>query len=316
MLYINALSFYLPAGRVDNAFFQDVAGLSEDWLVQRTGIKTRSKAEEGEDTNSMAVRVVEELIEKMNFPIGEIDLIVGASYSPADTVFTIGHSVQRHFNISDAQVVYVSSACSSLVNALEIVQGYFAMGKAKKALVVGSEHNWAYNTPNNADYGHLWGDGAVATVLTKDDLIGEGSPVIIDIFTRGLGHIGQADTAVNLFVKDEGIRMANGRDVFQNACTYMELAMLELVERNNLSIHDIKYFSTHQANKRIMDYVAERMGVDKEKFLVNIDSVGNTGSPSHLIALAQHVQLLKKGDYAMAAVFGGGYSCGSYLIKW
>ena len=143
-LYINAFAHYLPEGKVPNAYFKDVNGLDDEWIYSRTGIRNRSKALEGENTNTMAVEAVRRLKERLPFPIEEVDLIVAATYSPYDTVRTAAHTVQRVFDIADAKCLSVSSACSSFINALEIAEGYFAMGKATKAIVLASEHNTKY----------------------------------------------------------------------------------------------------------------------------------------------------------------------------
>ena len=135
-LYINAFAHYLPDNRVPNSYFKDVNGLDDEWIRTRTGISTRSKAGENENTNTMALEAVKRLHEKLPFPIEEVDLIVAATYSPHDTVATAAHMIQRHFKARAARCLTVSAACSSFINAMEIVEGYFAMNKATKAIVV------------------------------------------------------------------------------------------------------------------------------------------------------------------------------------
>ena len=144
-MFITTVSHYLPEQRVPNEHFKNLNGLDDEWIFDRTGIRTRSKAAPGENANTMAVKAVSRALDTLPFDIKDVDLIIGASYSPYDTVATIGHTVQREFAIPEAQVIYISSACSSLVNALEIVEGYFAMGKATRALVIASEHNTLYS---------------------------------------------------------------------------------------------------------------------------------------------------------------------------
>lgn len=140
-MYINAIGHYLPEGRVPNDYFLNVNGLTEEWIFTRTGIKTRTKAAPTENSNTMAVEAVKNTVDKLPYPITDVDLIIGASYSPYDTVATIAHVVQEAYSIDKAKAVYISSACSSFINAMEIVEGYFASGKASKALVIASEHN-------------------------------------------------------------------------------------------------------------------------------------------------------------------------------
>ena len=165
-LYINAFAHYLPDDRVPNSYFKDVNGLDDEWIRTRTGISTRSKAGENENTNTMALEAVKRLNEKLPFPIEEVDLIVAATYSPHDTVATAAHMIQRHFKARAARCLTVSAACSSFINAMEIVEGYFAMNKVTKAIVVASEHNTEYSNETCPQSGHLWGDGSVAIAIS------------------------------------------------------------------------------------------------------------------------------------------------------
>lgn len=131
-MYINSTGFYVPAERVDNEYFLNVNGLTSEWIEKRTGIRSRSKASEGEGHNSMGLAAIKDAMDKSPYPIEDVDLIVSASYSPYDTVATLAHEAQRLYNIDRAKAVYASSACSSFVNGLEIVEGYFAMGRLRR----------------------------------------------------------------------------------------------------------------------------------------------------------------------------------------
>lgn len=313
-LYINSFAHYLPTLRIPNSYFKNVNGLDDEWIASRTGIKNRSKARAEENTNTMAVEAVRNLQEKLPYSLGGMDLIVAATYSPYDTVSTAAHTVQREFKICNAQCLTVSAACSSLINALEIVQGYFAIGKAKKALVVASEHNSTYNNESCPQSGHLWGDGAVAIAISAQAYGGKDAK-ILDIYTRGLGHISKADTAVYLRPQQGGIGMPEGRDVFINACHYMIEALQEVMENQGKTLNDLKFISPHQANKRIMSQIAKQINFPMEHILSNIEEVGNTGCPSCCIALSQNLDKVKKGDLVGLTVFGGGYSCGAALLQ-
>ncbi len=313
-MFINSLNHYIPELRISNSYFENINGLTEDWILQRTGIKTRSWAGQGENTNTMGIKACESAAEHLPYPISEVDLIVGGTYTPFDTVGTLAHSVQRHFKISGAKVFTMSSACSSFVNALEIAEGYFAMGKASKALIVASEHNTAYHNPSDSVAGHLWGDGAAAVFVSKER-ISENDMEIADIITYGHAEEGQGPEGVMLHPWDGGIKMPFGKDVFIHAVKHMRLRVEELLERNGYTLNDISFLIPHQANTRIMDNVAENLGVPKEKVFVNISELGNTGCPSSAIALSQNLDRIKKGDILALTVFGGGYSSGALLLK-
>ena len=217
-MFINAIASFLPEQIITNAYFEQLNGLTDDWITERTGIRERRKASEQENTHTMAIEAVDKLTPILPYDISEIDLIIGATYTPYDCIFTLGHAVQHHLNVSEIPVVTISSACSSLLNAIEIVEGYFALNKATKALIVASEHNTAYNNEDDPKAGHLWGDGAVALSVSKTR-ISETDWEIKDILTAGAANIGKASESVTLKPLEKGIVMPYGKDVFKNACT-------------------------------------------------------------------------------------------------
>ncbi|MDR2414428.1 MAG: ketoacyl-ACP synthase III [Odoribacteraceae bacterium] len=313
-MYVNAIAHYLPAGRVPNSYFKSINGLDDEWIFSRTGIRTRSKAGDGENTNTMAVEAVRALERQLGSPLSGIDLIVTGTYSPHDTVFTASHVVQRVFRLDGARCLTVSSACSSLINALEIAGMYIAAGRISRALVIASEHNSAYARESCPQSGHLWGDGAVA-MLVSTTVFGRKPALVSSVYTRGLGHAGKADTAVHLRPLLDGISMPGGRDVFINACHYMVEALERVTADRGLTINDLSFIATHQANKRIMDAIARQVGVPASSMLSDIEELGNTGCPSCGIALSRGLERVKSGDLVALTVFGGGYSCGAALLE-
>ncbi len=313
-MYINKISHYLPEQIVPNSYFKDKNGLSDEWITKRTGIKERRVASRKENANTMAVDAVKEAVMGLSYPVSEVDLIVGATYSPYDTVVGVAHFVQNIFNIDKAKAVTITSACSSFVNAVEIIEGYFAMNKAEKALIIASEHNSAYHTEEDEQSGHLFGDGAAAIFISKNK-ISDNDIEIIDVATKGLGNIGKASEAVCLKPINGGITMPFGKDVFINANKYMINGLTEILDKNNLSIDDINYVIPHQANLRIIEHIRKKLNLNEEKMLVNIDKLGNTGCASTPIALSQNQYKLKKGDLIGITVFGGGYSNGAILLR-
>lgn len=313
-MFINAIGKFVPAQRIDNSYFKEVNGLEADWILQRTGIRSRSRCSGEESIDSMALDAVQDAVGKLPYDVAETNLIVAAHYCAYDTVATVGHKVQRHLNITDAKVVYASSACSSFINGLEIVEGYFAMGKADKALLICSEQNSYYADETDPKSGHLWGDAAVAFFISKER-VAPSDIEVLGVFTQGLGHIGKGPEGVRLRPKEDGITMPDGRDVFIYACKYMCHALSRLMEQTGRKVEDVKYLITHQANKRIVAQVAHLLGLPMERFLNNIEEYGNTGSASCALVLAENLDKFEKGDMAALMVFGGGYSCGSFLVR-
>ena len=262
----------------------------------------------------MAYEAVENALPRLPYPIQDVDLIVAAHYCAFDTVGTAAHRVQRKYGIEGAKAVYASSACSSFVNGLEIIEGYFAMGKAKRALLICSEHNSYYSNDHDPKAGHLWGDGAVAYFLSAER-VSESDLEVLSIYTEGLGHIGAGPDGVMLRPKEEGISMPNGRDVFMYAVKYMQHALENNLRNAGLDKEDVSYFITHQANMRIVKQLARMMDMPMGRFLNNIRELGNTGSASAPLVLSQHQDELKKGDTVALMVFGGGYSCAAFIVR-
>lgn len=311
-MFIHAVSHYLPEQVVGNDHFTQLNGLSDEWITTRTGISERRKASPDENTNTMSLDVVSRLQEKTD--LSTVDLIVGATYTPHDTIVTLAHAIQHHLGIADIPTVSVSSACSSLLNAIEIVEGYFALNKASRALVVVTEHNTAYYNEEDTVSGHLWGDGAAALLITKERQ-SDGDFTIKGLLTGGAAHAGKAVEAVVLQPLVKGVIMPYGRDVFQNACIYMPKASLQILERHGLTAADVDYVLPHQANLRISRNVMQTLGLPEEKLLSNIQYLGNTGCAGCAIALSEHWTSFKKGQRIVVTVFGGGYSYGAMLIE-
>ncbi len=313
-MFINATGFYVPEERVDNQHFLELNGLTSEWIEQRTGIRSRSKAKAEENINTMSMEAVRNALPKLPYDITDVDLIVSASYSPYDTVATAAYLAQHEFHIENAKALYLSSACSSFLNALEVVEGYFAMGKATKALILSADKNSAYYNETDPKAGHLWGDAAAAFFISKER-VSEKDSEIVEVYTQGLGYLGKAPDAVHLRPCDGGIMMPEGRDVFIQACTYMPKNVLYLLEKNGYTLDNLTYFIGHQANMRIMSNIAKQLNLPEEKFLHNIEELGNTGSVSSALVYAQNDHSFKKGDLVAITVFGGGYSTGACLIK-
>lgn len=313
-MYINSIGYYIPSGRVDNEHFKEVNGLTSEWIEQRTGIRTRSKAAEDENVDIMAIEAVENALPSLPYDIKDVDLIVAAAYSVYDTVATTAHIIQRRYDISGAKAVYASAACSSFINGMEIVEGYFASGKAKRALVICSEQNTYYSNESDPKSGHLWGDAAVAYFVSADKE-SDKDIEIEEIYTEGLGHLGKGPDGVKLRPKEDGITMPDGRDVFMYACKYMVYALNKVLEKRGETIEDLTKVICHQANKRIVAQVARQLNLPMTSFLNNIEELGNTGSASAPLVMAQNLNDFKKGDKVALVVFGGGYSCGCMQMK-
>ncbi len=312
LMYIHAVSHYLPQEVVGNEHFSQLNGLSSDWIIERTGIEERRKAAPGENTNTMTLDAIRRLQAKVD--LSTVDLIVGATYTPYDTIVSLAHEAQHYLGIADIPVVSISTACSSLLNAIEVVEGYFALNKASRALVIVAEHNTVYNNEQDKVSGHLWGDGAATLLITKERQA-DGDFVIQALLTGGAAHTPKATAAVVMQPTNGGVLMPHGRDVFINACQYMPKATYQVLERCGLTLADVDYVLPHQANLRISRNVMNTLGLPEEKLISNIQRLGNTGCAGCAIALSEQWDRFQSGERIVVTVFGGGYSYGGMLIE-
>lgn len=313
-MYINSIGHYVPSLRIDNDYFFNINGLTSDWILQRTGIRSRSKVGPGENVDSMAADAVEAAIASLPYDIKDVDLIIQASYCVYDTVATSAHKIQRKYGIEKAIAFYLSAACSSFINGVQTIEAYFKAGMAKKALLICSEENSYYANESDPKSGHLWGDGAVAYFFSAEK-VAETDIKVLDVFTEGLGQVGKGPDGVRLRPKEDGITMPDGRDVFIHACRYMIYALNHSLDALGIKSSDLSKIICHQANKRIVAQVAHQLDKPRDDFLNNIEVLGNTGSASAPLVLSEHLADFNKGDKVALIVFGGGYSCGSLVVE-
>lgn len=313
-MFINSVGYYIPEQRITNDYFTEVNGLTSDWITQRTGIRTRSRASEKETMDYMCDMAVKDAMKNLPYDIKDIDLIVFASYTPSDTIATSGHYIQREYNISGAKVFLISSACSSAINAMEIIYSFFKSEIAEKALLICADRNSTYSDDTDCVSGHLWGDAATAYFISNKQY-SKNEPQILDITTQGLGHAGLGIKGVYLDPNNGGLQMPHGKDVFLHACTHIAQNAKDIVETNGFSLNELSYFIGHQANMRILKNVSKQLDLDEDKILSNIEELGNTGSASAVLVFAQNYSKFKSGDLICLSVFGGGYSAGACLIR-
>jgi 3-oxoacyl-[acyl-carrier-protein] synthase-3 len=313
-MYINATGYYIPEKRIPNEYFTKKTGLTDEWLIQRTGIKTRSRARDDENMHTMSVDAVINALPSLPYDIKDVDLIISSTYSPFDTVGTAAHVIQNKFKIPKTRAFSITSACSSFINALEIAECFFIAGKAGKAIIVGGDKNSVYANEDDPKSGHLWGDAAAAFFVSKDRIT-EMDYEIVEICSEALGVLGKGPEGIQLRPVDGGIKMPEGKEVFVQACKYIPQNAELLLKKHGYTFNDLSYFIGHQANMRILKNIAEQIKLPAYKMLKNIGELGNTGSASCALVFAQNKDIFKKDDLVTISVFGGGYSAGACLIK-
>ena len=306
---------YVPQDVVDNDYFSRLTGRPPEWFLRISGIRERRRINTEGGVNELAIRAVAPIAERNPHALTDVDYIIACSYTPWDTIGTIAHVVQRHYRLANARAVLLSAACSSVINAMEFVAALFESGRARRVLLVAAEHNSLYCDDRDDQSGHLWGDGAAALLLeAKQGSEQAAQFAVVDVHSAAHGDVGEGPEAVRLNPGFGGLKLSHGREVFANACRYMAASALKVLARNELEVGALRLFVPHQANRRIVDHVANDLGLAPDQIASTIEVLGNTGCASVLITLIRSMSQLKRNDLVLLTVFGGGYSSGSALL--
>lgn len=321
---IKNLSSYLPENVLTNYDLEKKLDTNNDWIVTRTGIEERRIADKNESSANMAIKAVKKLIEK-NENISDADAVIVATSTKSYTFPSTAGLIQKEFNIKNSCLAFdISAACSGYIYALNTAASLVESGECKKVLIVATEKcsdiiNW-----EDRSTAILFGDGVSAALIEsrEDDEIGViiaadiGSEPNDEILIVKGGGSAEPITEKNVEDKLNSISM-EGTEVFKKAVTTFDETIRKTVKSANLELSDLNLIITHQANTRIMNAVAKKLGLDDSKFYVNIQKYGNTSAASVGIAFTEAFEknAIKKGDYVLLTAFGAGLTWGSTLIK-
>ena len=297
---------------------------NDEWIVTRTGIKERRiLKEDGKGTGFLAVKAAQDLLSKSQLDPKEIDLVIVATATPDMQAASTGAYVAHEIGASNAFAFDMDSACSSFLFGMSVVSGFIESGKYKKVLLIGADKNSSMIDYADRATCIIFGDGAGAVLFEPNE---EGLGLQDEYLrTDGSGReflrVLKGGSAYPLkkeevFGAHECFAHQDGKTVFKNAVFNMADVSERILERNNLTKEDINWLAAHQANKRIIDATANRIGLAEEQVMVNIEKYGNTTSATLPLLLADYESQLKKGDSIVFAAFGGGFSWGSIYFKW
>lgn len=320
---ITGVGGYVPDYVLDNFELSQLVDTSDEWIMQRIGIKERRILKEpGKGTSDLAVRAITELLEKTNTDPDEIDLLVCPTITSdmpfPSTANIIGHKL----GLKNAFTFDISAACSGFIYGLEIVSRFIEGGTYKKAILVGADMMSSITDYTDRTTCPLFGDGAAAVLVeptteeigVMDRILGYDGNGIPNLHMKAGGSLRPPshDTVDN----KEHFVYQEGQAVFKAAVSKMSDISVEIMNRNNIEPQDLAYLIPHQANNRIIEAVGKRMGIGSNQVMVNIERYGNTTAATIPLCLWDFEKKLKKGDNLILTAFGAGFTFGSIYLKW
>ena len=320
---ITAVGGYVPDYILTNAELETMVDTNDEWITSRTGIKERRILKgEGLGTSDMGMHAVNQLLSKRGIDPMEIDLIICATTTPDMQFPATANIISDKTGMKNAFGYDVNAACCSFLYALTTGAQFIETGKYKKVIVVGVDKMTSIVDYQDRTTCVIFGDGAGAVLLEPNteglglqDFIlhsdGSGREFLVQPAGGSL-HPASIETVENRmhYVKQEG------QSVFKFAVTNMADVSAKIMEKNNLTSDDVQWLVPHQANLRIIDATANRMGLSKEKVMINIEKYGNTTAGTLPLCLWDYEKQLKKGDTLILSAFGGGFTWGAVYLKW
>ncbi len=315
---------YVPDKILDNAYFESTVDTTEEWITTRTGIKERRILENGA-TSDLATKATEDLLQQHNVNPEEIDVIIVATVTPDMLFPATACLVQERIGANNAWGFDLSAACSGFLFAYQTGCAFIESGQYKKVLVIGADKMSSILDYSDRNSCILFGDGGAAVLLEPSEDLNLGlqnSTLRIDgegkdkLYMSGGGSLNPPTHET--VDKKMHYLFQNGKAVFKVAVVGMADVSYELMQKNNLTSDDIAFLVPHQANKRIIDATGERMGLTKDKVMMNIDKYGNTTAATIPLCLVEYYRdsKLKKGDKIILSAFGAGYTWGSSYLVW
>ncbi len=320
---ITAVGAYVPEYVLTNKILETMVDTNDEWITTRTGIKERRiLKKEGEGTSYLAIKAAEDLIAKKNLDPKEIDLVIVATATPDMPVASTAVYTASKIGATNAFAFDLQAACSSFLYGMSTAASYIQSGRYKKVLLIGADKMSSIIDYKDRATCIIFGDGAGAVLFEPNE---EGLG-LQDEYLRsdGVGReFLKIDAGGSILPASKETVENNQHTVFQDGKTVFKFAVsnmadvsAKIMEDNNLTNEDVQWLVPHQANKRIIDATARRMGVDESKVMVNIQRYGNTTSGTLPLCLHDYEKQLKKGDNLVFAAFGGGFTWGAIYLKW
>jgi 3-oxoacyl-[acyl-carrier-protein] synthase-3 len=314
---------YLPSKILTNADLENMVETSNEWIIERTGIRERRISEKNELNSDMAVQAAKMALKNSNVNPEELDLIIVSTITPDRLTPSTSCIVQGKLKAINAAAFDLSAACSGFIYALTTAKAFIESGNFNKVLVIGTEKLSSFVDWKDRSSCILFGDGAGAVVLSKNS-----EHSILNTYIRADGSesnllripAGGSELPIDekqLLLRTNFLKM-EGKETFKLGVKSMTEAVLEVIHQAKLSLSDIALIIPHQANLRIIQAISDRLKFPSEKVFTNIERCGNTSAASVAIAFDEVLkkQIIKKNDYIVLVAFGAGTTVASLLLRW
>jgi 3-oxoacyl-[acyl-carrier-protein] synthase-3 len=320
---ITAVGAYVPDYVLTNQILETMVDTNDEWITTRTGIKERRiLKEDGKGTSFLAINAANDLISKKGIDPKDIELVIVATATPDMKAASTAAYTATQIGAINAFSFDLEAACSSFLFGMSTAARYIESGRYKNVLLIGADKNSSFINYEDRATCIIFGDGAGAVLfepnteglgLQDEFLRSDGSGREFLQATYGGSSYPSTPEAV---AEGKHYVFQDGKTVFKNAVFNMADVAVKILERNNLTKDDIAFLVAHQANKRIIDATANRIELEEEKVMMNIEKYGNTTSATLPLLLNDYETQLKKGDNLIFAAFGGGFTWGSVYLKW
>jgi 3-oxoacyl-[acyl-carrier-protein] synthase-3 len=320
---ITAVGAYVPEYILDNHELSTMVDTSDEWIMTRVGIKERHiLKEEHEGSSFMGARAVEDIFKKTGVKPEEIDLLICATVTPDHPFPATANIISDKVGIKNAQSFDINGACSGFLYALDTASKFIESGYKKKVIVVGADKMSSIVDYTDRTTCVLFGDASAAVLLepTTEDVGLKDSILQSDGSGRHYLYMkagGSAYPPTHETIDNKWHYLyQDGKTVFKHAVSRMADVSVEIMERNDISPEDLAWLVPHQANLRIIDATAQRMGIRRDQVMINIERYGNTTAATIPLCLYEWEKQLKKGDNVILAAFGAGFTWGALYVKW
>lgn len=320
---ISGIASWVPDDILDNEMLSKMVDTNDEWITTRVGIKERRILhEEGSGSSYMGIRAVNKLLEETNTKPEDVDLLICATSNPDYRFPSTGSIIAHGCGLSNCYAYDIQAACAGFLVALQDAAAYVRSGLRKKVIVVAAEKMSSMTNYTDRSTCPLFGDAAACVLVEPSDKAVGVMDGVFHVNGEGLPHLlmksgGSVEPPTHESV-DAGHHFIyqEGRQVYKHAVTDMLESSMDVATRNGLTMETVDWFIPHQANLRIIEAVADRAGIDRDKVLVNIQKYGNTSAASIPLCIDEYKNTLKPGDKMILTAFGAGFTWGALYVIW